>query len=107
MQVKDALRNALINYSDFSFNTVFGDLFTDYLDEPQHDVVSRMWNSMWHNYILNRGSVSTVYYSDLMNNKRVLNAVLKKLSLAGWIHVSTLPNRNWSEHVLTKTNFCL
>lgn len=97
MQLKSIIRTALINHSDFSFDTVFGDLFTEYLSEQQHDVISRMWNAMWHNYILNRGSISTVYYSDLIDNKRVLNAVLKKLSLAGWIHVSTLPNRNWSE----------
>lgn len=97
MQLKSIIRQALINHSDFSFDTVFGDLFAEYLSEQQHDVISRMWNAMWHNFILNRGAVSTVYYSDLIDNRRVLNAVLKKLSLAGWIHVSTVPDRNWSE----------
>lgn len=56
-----------------------------------------MFQSIWYNYLKNKGSVSAVYWSDRFNNPVVFNKFVMHLSKAGWINSIVEPKRNWAE----------
>lgn len=61
------------------------------------DTAEKMWSALWYHYLLNKGTISVPYYADMFYNAIALNKALKAWSDAGWITVTTLPERNWSE----------
>jgi len=32
-----------------------------------------MWGAIWHNYLVNKGSISSAYWHDKLNNSEVFN----------------------------------
>lgn len=61
------------------------------------ELSTKMFEAMWHHYLLNKGSISLPYWSQKFNNTKVFNQILRELSLTGWIICETIPSRNWSE----------
>lgn len=62
-----------------------------------YDVMNRMFQAMWHNYLKNKSSVSAVYWYDEFGNDVVFNKFIMHLSKAGWITSVVEPKRNWAE----------
>lgn len=56
-----------------------------------------MFQAIWYNYLKNKGSISSVYWSDRFNNPVVFNKFVMHLSKAGWIESIVEPKRNWAE----------
>lgn len=56
-----------------------------------------MFQAIWHNYLKNKGSVSSVYWSDRFGNQVAFNKFVMHLSKAGWITSVVEPKRNWAE----------
>ena len=62
-----------------------------------HEVFDRMFQALWHNYLMNAGSTTSgTYWSDEFNDNKAFNKALYHLSKAGWIVSHTIPMRNWS-----------
>jgi hypothetical protein len=61
------------------------------------DFAEAMFNAMWHNYLINKGSISTSFWHDRLGNPAVFNQLVVSLSKAGWITSSVIPERNWLE----------
>lgn len=62
-----------------------------------YEVMNRMFQAIWHNYLKNKSSVSAVYWYDEFNNDVVFNKFVMHLSKAGWIKSVVEPKRNWAE----------
>ena len=76
---------------------------TNAFGEEISELTTRMFEAMWHHYLLNKGSISLPYWSQKFNNTKVFNQILRELSLTGWIICETVPARNWSEARLNET----
>lgn len=72
----------------------FGEHFTE--------LSVRMFEAMWHHYLLNKGSISLPYWSQKFANAKIFNLILRELSNTGWIICETIPSRNWSEAKLNE-----
>ena len=75
---------------------------TNAFGEDIAELSVRMFEAMWHHYLLNKGSISLPYWSQKFNNTKVFNQILRELSLTGWIICETIPSRNWSEAKLNE-----
>ncbi len=80
---------------DFKFP--FSNKFLPILGAELLETAEAFWSALWHNYLLNKGYTSTVYWADRFDDAMRFNAVLMSLSKAGWLEVVTVPQRNWSE----------
>jgi hypothetical protein len=71
--------------------------------ELQYKSIVKMFEAMFQTYMIKgsrpnaRPTISLPYYAKLIKNPKAMNLVLKVLSKAGWISVSTRPNNNWAE----------
>lgn len=61
------------------------------------DVMVKMFDSIWTNYLKNKSSISSVYWYDRFKNEAVFNRFVMHLSKAGWIESIVEPKRNWAE----------
>lgn len=66
------------------------------------ELSTRMFEAMWHHYLLNKGSISLPYWSQKFANAKIFNLILRELSTTGWIICETIPSRNWSEAKLNE-----
>lgn len=55
------------------------------------------FQALWHQYLLDKGTVSLPYWSDKFANDHIFNVVLMSLSDANWIESHSIPARNWAE----------
>lgn len=60
-------------------------------------LASSFFKALWHQYLLNKGSVSLPYWSNRFDDQQVFNQVLYSLSQAGYIESHAIPARNWAE----------
>ena len=56
-----------------------------------------MFQAVWHNYLINKGPISSAYWHDKFANPQVFNIIVMSLSNAGWIKSYAIPERNWLE----------
>ena len=66
------------------------------------DVIERLWNSLWHNFLADEGSTNTTYWYKQFKTSRIFNTVLMAWSDLGWIESHAIPQRNWAEMELNK-----
>lgn len=59
--------------------------------------IEAFFNSLWFNYLKNKGTTSLVYWYDRFNNETAFNKLLMHLSRSGWIISTVAPARNWAE----------
>ncbi len=71
--------------------------FVEAIGPEYTDLADKFMRTLWHQYLLNKGSVSLPYWSDRFDNPQVFNIVLVSLSDAGWIQSHSIPARNWAE----------
>lgn len=71
--------------------------FVEAIGPDYADLADRFVNALWHQYLINKGSVSLPYWADRFDNAQVFNVVLVSLSDAGWIESHSIPARNWAE----------
>ncbi len=70
--------------------------------EEHRDIMNRMFSSLWHNFMKNKGKLSIPYWSDEFDCDKVFNTFLEHLSRAGWIISSIQPKRNWGEFYMNE-----
>ena len=68
----------------------------------QIDLISKLWNALWYNFVKDEGSVNTTYWYRKFNDPIVFNKVLILLSKSNWIISHSIPSRNWAEMHLNK-----
>lgn len=71
--------------------------FQQVLGTEYATLADKMFQAMWYQYLRNKSSVSTTYWSDRFNNPIMFNKVLIALSDSGWITTHAIPERNWGE----------
>ena len=71
--------------------------FVDAIGAEYALLANKFVKALWHQYLLNKGSVSLPYWHDRFNNEAVFNRVLISLSDAGYIESHAIPARNWAE----------
>ena len=69
----------------------------------ERQAMEHMFSSLWHRFLNNKSSTSTVYWYDKFESDKVFNNFLMHLSNSGWITVKTLPTKNWSEVELNES----
>ena len=67
--------------------------------------IEAMFTALWNAYLAKGpgATVSSTYWAQRVANPKAHNIALKILSQAGWITISTQPNRNWSEMSLNQS----
>ena len=98
-----------MNNSTITYQLEQGKLTLPYRDqivkafgEDIAETATRMFEAMWHHYLLNKGSISLPYWSQQFANPKAFNLILRELSTTGWIICETIPSRNWSEAKLNE-----
>lgn len=61
------------------------------------NLADKFFKALWHQYLINKGTVSLPYWADRFNNPQVFNIILISLADAGWIESHSIPARNWAE----------
>ena len=69
----------------------------------ERDAMEHMFASLWHRFLNNKSSTSTVYWYDKFESDKVFNNFLYHLSNSGWAIIKTLPTKNWSEIELNES----
>ena len=69
----------------------------------ERDAMEHMFASLWHRFLNNKSSTSTVYWYDKFESDKVFNNFLYHLSNSGWATIKTLPTKNWSEIELNES----
>lgn len=69
----------------------------------EREAMEHMFASLWHRFLNNKSSTSTVYWYDKFESDKVFNNFLYHLSNAGWATIKTLPTKNWSEIELNES----
>ena len=69
----------------------------------ERHAMETMFSAMWHRFLNNKSSTSTVYWYDKFESEVVFNNFLYHLSNSGWATVKTLPTKNWSEIELNES----
>ena len=69
----------------------------------EREAMEHMFASLWHRFLNNKSSTSTVYWYDRFESDKVFNNFLYHLSNSGWATVKTLPTKNWSEVELNES----
>lgn len=71
--------------------------FVEAIGAENADMADRMFKAMFYQYLKDKGSINTTYWSDKINNPAIMNIILMSLSKAGWIESHSIPARNWAE----------
>lgn len=66
-------------------------------------LADKMFQAMWYQYLRNKSSISTTYWSDRFNNPTIFNKVLIALSDSNWITTHAIPERNWGEAYINES----
>ena len=69
----------------------------------ERQAMEHMFASLWHRFLNNKSSTSTVYWYDKFESDKVFNNFLYHLSNSGWATIKTLPTKNWSEIELNES----
>ena len=69
----------------------------------EREAMEHMFASLWHRFLNNKSSTSTVYWYDKFESDKVFNNFLYHLSNSGWATIKTLPTKNWSEVELNES----
>jgi hypothetical protein len=69
----------------------------------ERHAMETMFSAMWHRFLNNKSSTSTVYWYDKFESEVVFNNFLYHLTHSGWATVKTLPTKNWSEIELNES----
>ena len=69
----------------------------------ERHAMETMFSAMWHRFLNNKSSTSTVHWYDQFESDVVFNDFLYHLTHSGWATVKTLPTKNWSEIELNES----
>jgi hypothetical protein len=78
------------------------DKFIQAIGPELTEITDQFFTSLWHLYLLNKGSTSLPYWADKFNDPKVFNIVLMSLAKAGWIITHSIPARNWGEAMINE-----
>ena len=73
------------------------DKFVDTYGIEDSMTTRRMIKALWSNYIKNGDTTSSIYWAEQFSSPKILNNILSQLDYSGWINVSTVTERHWSE----------
>lgn len=71
--------------------------FVEIVGSEYEEPMNLMWNSLWFNYVRNKGSISIPYYYDKFDNRKAFNRFLLILSKSKWVTSEVIPARHWAE----------
>lgn len=77
--------------------------FIELVGDEHEPIMRAMFQSLFHNYIKNKGSTSIPYWYEKFDDDKAFNAFLKHLSNSGWIITEVEPKRNWAEMRMNET----
>lgn len=65
-------------------------------------IASKLFQGMWYQYLLNKGSVNLTYWAERFYSVKNFNTILKVLSDNKWIVSHSIPTRRWAEAELNE-----
>ncbi len=71
------------------------DLLCSHFSEQDLDTTERFWNSLWANYIRNKGSTSLPFWAEQFSNPVTFNQLL--IIWKNYINSVVVPERSWAE----------
>ena len=75
----------------------YEDDFVKLYTEHNYNALYYMWQSLWFNYLRNKGTISLTYWAEKFDCPSQFNGALQTLSNLGWVVSHSIPERNWAE----------
>jgi hypothetical protein len=77
------------------------DLLCRHFSDDDLDTSERFWNSLWANYIRNKGSTSLPYWAEQFSNPVTFNQLL--IVWKDYVNSVVIPERSWAEVSLNES----
>lgn len=71
------------------------DLLVKHFTDEDLDTAERFWNSLWNNYIRNKGSTSLPFWAEQFSNPLAFNQLL--IVWKDYVNSVVVPERSWAE----------
>ena len=71
--------------------------FVSAIGPEMANLADKLFQALWYQYLKDKGTINSTYWSSRFNNPFVFNQVIMSLSKAGWLISHAIPARNWAE----------
>lgn len=71
--------------------------FVSAIGPEMADLADKLFQALWYQYLKDKGTINSTYWSSRFNNPFIFNQVIMSLSKAGWLISHAIPARNWAE----------
>ena len=71
--------------------------FVSAIGPEMADLADKLFQALWYQYLKDKGTINSTYWSSRFNNPFIFNQVVMSLSKAGWLISHAIPARNWAE----------
>ena len=71
--------------------------FVDAIGPDMANLADKLFQALWYQYLKDKGTINSTYWSARFNNPFVFNQVTMSLSKSGWLISHAIPARNWAE----------
>ena len=71
--------------------------FVSAIGPEMANLADKLFQALWYQYLKDKGTINSTYWSSRFNSPFVFNQVIMSLSKAGWLISHAIPARNWAE----------
>ena len=71
--------------------------FVSAIGPEMADLADKLFQALWYQYLKDKGTINSTYWSSRFNNPFIFNQVVMSLSKADWLISHAIPARNWAE----------
>lgn len=71
--------------------------FVSAIGPEMANLADKLFQALWFQYLKDKGTINSTYWSNRFNNPFIFNQVIMSLSKAGWLISHAIPARNWAE----------
>ena len=71
--------------------------FVSAIGPEMANLADKLFQALWYQYLKDKGTINSTYWSSRFNNPFIFNQVVMSLSKADWLISHAIPARNWAE----------
>ena len=71
--------------------------FVSAIGPEMANLADKLFQALWFQYLKDKGTINSTYWSNRFNNPFIFNQVIMSLSKTGWLISHAIPARNWAE----------